>query len=361
MKYNIKYTIGGSKLNPNATPFFPAGKIKTVFKPKTKIELQTAVIEWVKNKTSAISKYGDINNWNTSLITDMSMLFMNANGIFNDDISNWNVSAVTDMSLMFGGSITFNIDIGSWDVSAVTDMSYMFQDAKAFNQDIGSWNVSAVTNMGHMFQGAISFNQDISPWHVSAVKYMGSMFYEATAFNQGIRWDVSAVTDMTQMFYGAILFNKDIGSWDVSAVTDMSQMFEDATSFNQDIGLWIIGPNTEISNLFYNSGVTRQTFLPKPSTNPGQYGTGRGIYGFKIANYFNPPLPNPKTIKELETKRINEANWQRRKPLMMVLSEIKKSTRPSSNIAENTLRSIFVDPENGPARNLMEFIGGSNC
>jgi len=141
----------------------------------------------------------------------------------------------------------------------------------------------------------------------------------------------------------------------------MSQMFEDATSFNQDIGLWIIGPNTEISNLFYNSGVTRQTFLPKPSTNPGQYGTGRGIYGFKIANYFNPPLPNPKTIKELETKRINEANWQRRKPLMMVLSEIKKSTRPSSNIAENTLRSIFVDPENGPARNLMEFIGGSNC
>ena len=48
-----------------------------------------------------------IDNWNISLITDMSKLFY-FKGNFNEDISKWNVSNVTDMSNMFNGCKNFN-------------------------------------------------------------------------------------------------------------------------------------------------------------------------------------------------------------------------------------------------------------
>ena len=68
------------------------------FKPETKDVLQTAVEMWIEDNSSALGTYGEINTWNTSLITDMSNLFMSWHGFynnFNDDISNWDVSSVT--------------------------------------------------------------------------------------------------------------------------------------------------------------------------------------------------------------------------------------------------------------------------
>ena len=45
------------------------------FQPQTKEELQTAVDLWVSDETTALETYGDISEWDTSLITDMSELF----------------------------------------------------------------------------------------------------------------------------------------------------------------------------------------------------------------------------------------------------------------------------------------------
>ena len=70
------------------------------FQPEDRDKLKTAVDEWIDNSTSANSTYGEINTWDTSLITDMSGLFFNSYS-FNGDISDWDVSNVTDMSYMF--------------------------------------------------------------------------------------------------------------------------------------------------------------------------------------------------------------------------------------------------------------------
>ena len=127
------------------------------------------------------TKEEDVSKVVTTLITDMSDLFINAPATslpfrplyveFNPDISSWDISNVTNMSHMFGTKgiddyiqITFNKDISKWDVSKVTDMSNMFLSAAAFNQDIGSWDPSKVTNMSGMFQGTYVFNQDIGSW-----------------------------------------------------------------------------------------------------------------------------------------------------------------------------------------------------
>ncbi|MCB0425570.1 MAG: fibronectin type III domain-containing protein, partial [Mangrovimonas sp.] len=68
----------------------------------------------------------NINNWDTSNVTNMSNMFSGTP--FNQPLNNWNTSNVASMDLMFPGS-AFNQSLGSWDVSNVSSMSMMFGDA----------------------------------------------------------------------------------------------------------------------------------------------------------------------------------------------------------------------------------------
>ena len=42
------------------------------------------------------------------------------------------------MSVMFYNATVFNGNISNWDTSSVTNMSYMFKGAESFNQDINT-------------------------------------------------------------------------------------------------------------------------------------------------------------------------------------------------------------------------------
>ena len=89
--------------------------------PETKKELQDIIEQRVKQDGNEV----DLNDIDTSNITDMSELFKNL--------------------------IDFNGNISSWDVSNVTDMCSMFSDCKSFNKDISSWDVSNVKNTNYIF------------------------------------------------------------------------------------------------------------------------------------------------------------------------------------------------------------------
>ena len=54
-----------------------------------------------RTKLGIIYKYGEINTWDVSGVTNMSRLFYNCKYIstFNDSVASWNVSQVTNMSL----------------------------------------------------------------------------------------------------------------------------------------------------------------------------------------------------------------------------------------------------------------------
>ena len=73
----------------------------TIFTPRTTQELRDAVRRWTQNDREGL---GNISDWDTSNITDMSQLF-NFNWEFNEDISRWDVSNVTNMGYMFSDAV----------------------------------------------------------------------------------------------------------------------------------------------------------------------------------------------------------------------------------------------------------------
>ena len=118
------------------------------YHPKTNDELKELVDQLIEER----GYEADLNDIDTSEITDMHMIFYNSK--FNGDISNWDVSNVKDMNYMFYMS-NFNGDISEWNVSNVKDMTSMFEESKftGENGDISKWDVSKVEDMHYMFTG----------------------------------------------------------------------------------------------------------------------------------------------------------------------------------------------------------------
>ena len=59
----------------------------------------------------------------------------------------------------------YSCDLNDINTSLITDMSWLFYESD-FNRSINNWNVSNVKSMIHMFRES-KFNQDISNWKIS--------------------------------------------------------------------------------------------------------------------------------------------------------------------------------------------------
>ncbi|MDC0130553.1 BspA family leucine-rich repeat surface protein, partial [Planktomarina temperata] len=220
------------------------------------------------------SGYGDMENWDTSLVTFMNAAF-NSNVSFNGDISGWDTSKVTDMGTMFFGASTFNQDLSRWNTANVKDTASMFSGARAFNQDISKWVTFKLTNMGFMFEGASAFNQDLSGWDTSAVTNMAGMFENAVAFDQEIRgWDVSKVGRFTNMFDGATAFAATYGTAPGFGATPTAAFFtppasSDATLSALTLSSGSLSPSFASGTLAYTASVAHSvsSLIVTPTTN----------------------------------------------------------------------------------------------
>ena len=225
------------------------------FKPANKAELQTAVDQWITGTFTS----SHISDWDTSLVTDMSSLFINKS-TFNDDISKWNTSNVTDMANMFNGATVFNQDITTkkvsvngvtyiaWDTLDVTDMTKMFENASTFSQDITYWNVSSVnTSMVDMFKNANAFQV---------------IFGQESGYNNG--------SPLVSFFSGLNIFGTGVGSiftnttW-VNAGKPSRVRIIDYETIGNVVWSNIYPPNTDsdiITHVIFGAGVTTINAAP---------------------------------------------------------------------------------------------------
>ena len=81
-----------------------------------------------------------------STIIRLNENFINENNDFAEVKNCWDI---VKMEKKFG-------NIEEWDVSFVTNMSYAFYNNFSFNKDISDWNVENVNDMTNMFYGASS-------------------------------------------------------------------------------------------------------------------------------------------------------------------------------------------------------------
>ena len=92
-------------------------------RPKNKEELR----DIIKSRIDKEFYWCDLNDIDTSLITDMSSLF--AYSSFTGNISKWDISNVTNMTYMFIGS-SFDGDISNWKIPDNCHTAYMFLNCK---------------------------------------------------------------------------------------------------------------------------------------------------------------------------------------------------------------------------------------
>ena len=199
----------------------------------------------------------DVSGINTSLVTNMSMLFSGCYQVKTIDVSGWDTSNVTDMSSMFSSCYGLtNLDVSGWDTSNVTDMTYMFNKcSKLTGLDLSGFDTSSVTNMQHMFDGCSQLTSlELNSWITSNVTDMTDMFIDCNKLEnlEVSDWDVSNVTNMYQMFYNCSrLTSLDVSGWDVSNVTNMYQMFYNCSQLTSlDVSGWVPSSVTTMASMF---------------------------------------------------------------------------------------------------------------
>ena len=222
-----------------------------------------------------------LNNFHTSVVTDMSYMFympwshtwsINSNTeSFETDSAlksitfgeNFTTTSATNMSNMFSGCSSLeSLDVSKFNTSNVKTMANMFTLCKNLTTlNVSGFNTTNVTNMNDMFasceklttltiptgfigskvtslssgNGLGMFSNckkltsiDLSTSNVSSVKYMSYLFKncnELEALNIS-GWTTTNLTDMTEMFYGCKkLTLLDLSKFSTSNVFSMNRMF----------------------------------------------------------------------------------------------------------------------------------------
>ena len=128
---------------PLTNPILPPPTLQ--FEPLNDLTIHQAAKDWCeggKRREVVKRRYGPIEEWDVSQVTDMEGLFRFQRE-FNEDLSKWKVGNVTTMCCTFDGATSFNSDLSSWDVSKATTMVRTFHGAISFNQTLsGAWATS---------------------------------------------------------------------------------------------------------------------------------------------------------------------------------------------------------------------------
>ncbi len=208
------------------------------------------IIAYVKANSSDNTKYDVIFYSPVTIYAPVNSSFLfsnlpNANQLTNltsISFGNFNTSNVTDMSLMFSlcSSLT-SLDVSSFNTSNVTNMISMFYDcSKLTSLNLSNFNTSNVEYMFGMFCSCDSLTSlDVSSFNTSNVTNMGSMFSSCdslTSLNLS-SFDMTKVTEARDMLgrcsaLTEIKTPKAIGSAAIDLPTKTGYSWADQANIN---------------------------------------------------------------------------------------------------------------------------------
>ena len=200
-----------------------------VFDESFKKYAPTSLRNFFKN-CKALETISNLENLNTTKVTDMSYMFNGCNNLSSLDLSYFNTTNVTDMSGMFYNCKKLSLlDLTNFNTAKVTNMSYMFNGCSALTSlDLTKFNTANVTNMSGMFYNC----QDLSSLNLS-------------------KFNTENVTKMYSMFNGCpVLTSLDLTNFNTAKVTDMSYMFYGCSTLQ----------TIYVSDNFVVTGITNESF-----------------------------------------------------------------------------------------------------
>ena len=196
-----------------------------------------SVMAWIVNDSENVGYYKLYIGGDGGVIANpnSSNLFSEFRKVKKIDLNNLNTSNVTNMNHLFNFCENLiNLDLSSFDTSKVKDMNSMFSvNRNLENINFGNkFDTSNVTNMGSMFNTCSSLTSlDLSNFNTSQVTDMSYMFVEFPNIELNLSGFVTSnVINMMSMFYKAKLNALDLSSFDTSNVTNMTWMFSDASN-----------------------------------------------------------------------------------------------------------------------------------
>ena len=199
----------------------------------------------------------NVSHFNTSKVTDMSGMFAYDTKLVSLDLSNFNTSNVTTMKEMFSNNAVNTLNLSSFDTSKVTDIDSMFyQMPNIESLDLSNFDTSNITNMGYIFYYSKKLKTlNISTWNTSKVTNMHGMFLNTSSLESLDlnSWDVSNVEDMGDMFgSNTNLIHLNISNWNTRKVKSTAYMFTSDTSLTSlDLSGWNVSNVTDMSHMFY--------------------------------------------------------------------------------------------------------------
>ena len=200
----------------------------------------------------------DLSHFNTANVTDMSHMFDDCDNLKTLDLSHFNTANVTDMSCMFNSCGNLKtLDLSHFNTANVTNMRFMFQSCENLTTlDLSHFNTAKVTKMDYMFSECTNLETlDLSHFNTANVKDMRHMFENCSNLEtlDLSHFNTAEVTDMSSMFYHCEnLATLDLSTFNTANVTDMDCMFYDCENLETILvsNEWSTTSVTEADEMF---------------------------------------------------------------------------------------------------------------
>ena len=176
----------------------------------------------------------DLSNFNTSKVKYMDSMFHKCDKLQKLNISSLDTKNVISMNLMFSGIGMKILNLSNFDTSNVINMKGMFKFTNFKYIDLSSFNTSKVVFMEFMFMGNEFLKKlNLSNFDTSNVENMQDMFNSCTSLKELnlSNFNTSKVNNMKGMFHGCESLSEiNLVNFDTSKVISMEFMFSSCKS-----------------------------------------------------------------------------------------------------------------------------------